>query len=139
MPQLIQPEDLFVFQASYEVLICLRCKYAIRLPSLRYHLRQDPHRYIYYFILCLYYLNRTRSNPFLRLSVGLASDLVARVFEQWPQLRQTPALAELPPTILMRIPELPLYHDGHWCRLVPHCTFVGRTMPSLKDHWSKAH
>jgi hypothetical protein len=61
------------------------------------------------------------------------------VLEQWPQLRQIPAEPELPPTILTPIPELPLYQDGHWCRLVPDCAFVGRTMPSLKDHWSKTH
>jgi len=109
--------DYFTCLPKYRVVLCKICHYCVWPDNARTHLREKHSR-------------------LPKAERALICDQV----QAWQAVSHSHEHFEVPQAVNEPVHGLRLFRDGKQCRLAPEkCTFVCRSMDSLKKHWRAAH
>ncbi|KAJ5742585.1 uncharacterized protein N7511_011337 [Penicillium nucicola] len=107
--------QLFHQPSTDPVIVCQRCEHGIRPKQVVAHLQGTHHR----------------------LSLARAR-LVSETIQNWDRIEECEQW-EPPSVISTPIPNLPIYSDGLLCTKIPLCSFIGRTVKTIRQHWRDHH
>jgi hypothetical protein len=109
--------DYFTCLPKYRVVLCKICHYCVWPDNARTHLREKHSR-----------LPKAERA------------LICDELQIWQEVSHSHEHFEVPQAVDRPIQGLRLFRDGKQCRLEPErCTFVCRSMSSLKRHWRAVH
>ena len=107
--------QLFTHSHEVPIIVCNKCKHAVRPKEIVKHLQGTHHRI-----------------PFTTVKQ------VNNAIQQWDGIAECEQWT-VPTTVSNSIPGLPIYTNGILCTRSPFCDFVARTAATITKHWRTEH
>lgn len=111
MDPYMQPQELFYYSSTYQILICTSCRYAVQPAAIARHLKEIHHIY------------RGQRRPFIAYAESLKLESPEKV---------RPPLSEDFP-----VSHLPIYQG--WRCQAPSCSYLCISTKRMQSHWSAKH
>ena len=112
-----RPLEFFEQNSQFSVLICRKCKYAVRIENITTHLTDTNHR-----------LPRPTAKE------------IQQAVQDWDWVDAEDLEVQNWPTVLYQpIEELPIFSDGLLCLKCTGTPYICRGLKAMKNHWHTQH